>query len=153
MPIFKNVSQLQAYIKQESIKALQNEVGEKIKEILQKHVNENLYDAYSEGVYKRTYELVNSVTVGVTNDRGNTIELEVYFDPYKMNHTSLFGSEKLGISIGERVYIAQWVNDGFTWNRPEVGYLESAIEELLSGAKPHIKTYMDSMKSKGIKFV
>lgn len=153
MAKFTSISALHKYIVKESIDTLKRDVSKEVEGILSKYVEKNLYSAYAEGDYTRTYELIKSISAEVVVNSGTSISLEVYFDPAKMNHTTILGSSNLSLSPGDKVYIPQWVNDGYTWNRPSVGFLESTIEELLGGAKPHIKAYIESMKKKGVKFV
>jgi hypothetical protein len=76
-------------------------------------------------------------------------EIEIYFESDYMNHTSILGSQKLGIEPGEKVYIAQWVNDGWTWNKEPAHFMEYAREEL-ENLKPHINAFIGYMATKGV---
>jgi len=82
---------------------------------LQQAVYDTIYALPESPNYTRTFSLLNSITAGDLIVTPNSIQFKVYFDPEKTRHTSLYGSSKLGISKGEYVEIADWLNDGFSW--------------------------------------
>jgi len=111
---------------------------------LQQAVQDTIYSIPASPNYERTYGLLNSITAGNLIVTSNSIEFKVFFDPEKSRHTSLYGSEKLGISAGEYVNIADWLNDGFSWggiwegtndrfhDRESARFMEQAIIKIQS---------------------
>lgn len=101
---FNSLSALRKYVMSSSKEGM-NIVGEKVKEVLKEYVQNDVYDSYEPTEYKRTYELIDSITVKVIGTVGDSIMVEVYFDKDKMNHATLFGDDNLGIEAGDNVYI------------------------------------------------
>lgn len=113
MPSFSSLSALRKYIISNSQEGM-SIVGEKVKEVLREYVQNDVYDSYEPTKYKRTYELIDSITVKVVGTVGDSIMVEVYFDEDKMSHTTLFGDDNLVVEVGDNVYIPKWVDEGYT---------------------------------------
>lgn len=149
MPTFNNFRDFRKYIEKNIKNALQDDVARSVYNTLQKFVLERVYNLYSPEEYERTYELLRAIRISPVKQDGSNFEVKIYFEPEDMYHTSVYGSQKLGIEAGERVYIAEWVNDGWTWNRPKADFMEYAWRELDS-LKPHIVAFIGYMKTKGV---
>jgi len=112
---------------------------------LREAIWDRVYEAYEPKVYKRTYELLNSVTSSV-DINGDNITIKVFLDHDKMNHFSVID--------GERTYVPPIVNYGFYWpdwwdskpdyfhNRPESKFLEEAMLEI---QKDMQKAFLDAV--------
>ncbi len=101
---FNSLSQLRNYVISNS-KGGMMAVAEKVKSILKEYVENDVYNSYEPAKYKRTYELLDSISVKVLSIDSNGIKVEIYFDANKMSHTTLFGDENLGLKAGDNVYI------------------------------------------------
>jgi len=114
---------------------------------LQLAVQSTVYAIPASPNYTRTFSLLNSITASDLKVTANSIEFKVYFDPEKTRHTSLWGSEKMGISPGEYVEIADWLNDGFSWgnssdrfhDREAARFMEKAIIKIQSDIVNRVK--------------
>jgi hypothetical protein len=110
---------------------------------LQQAVQATIYAIPASPNYTRTFDLLNSITAGDLQVTANSIEFKVYFDPEKTRHTSLWGSKKLGISAGEYVEIADWLNDGFSWgdsnDREAAHFMEKAIIKIQADMVGRVK--------------
>lgn len=152
MPLFSNFSQLKQAIEKQTEKALQDDVSRVIKEGLQTHVLDNIYNASSPKNYERTYELLRSIEVGNVKKNGNVFEVQVYFNP-NFTHESWYGSKKLGINAGEKIsmtYIAQWLDEGKNIFTPHTeGFIDDTVGEL-EVTKKHVTAFIGYLKSKGI---
>lgn len=160
MPSFSSLSALRKYIISNSQEGM-SIVGEKVKEVLREYVQNDVYDSYEPTKYKRTYELIDSITVKVVGTVGDSIMVEVYFDEDKMSHTTLFGDDNLGVEVGDNVYIPKWVDEGYTWrpNRAEkntTNFMKDTIRELESGSGGYplyVVGLVNYLKTKGIQVV
>lgn len=152
MPLFSNLSQLKQAIEKQAEKALQDDVSRAIKESLQTHVLENIYNFPSSESYERTYELLRSIEIGKVKKNGDMFEVRVYFNP-SFTHESWWGSEKLGIKAGEKIpmtSIAQWLNEGKNIFAPQTeGFVDNTVAELET-TKNHIIAFIGYLKTKGI---
>lgn len=117
MKKFKNIESLQKFIK-DKCKSGMNDVGKKVQESLKFFVLKNVYCAFTPEEYQRTYQLLESISFKLLQSNKNQITVDIYFDKSKMQHTTLFGSEKLAISPNSNVYIPKWVDEGKTWDKP-----------------------------------
>lgn len=152
MPLFSSFSQLQQAVEKQAMKSLQDDVGRVIKEALQRHVLDNIYNHHSSDYYQRTYELLRSIEVGNVIKNGDIFEVQVFFNP-DATHESWWGSQSLGISAGEQVsmtYIAQWLDEGKNIYTPHTeDFMEDTIQELES-TKKHIKAFIGYLATKSI---
>lgn len=152
MPLFSSFSQLKQAIEKQTEKALQDDVSRVIKEGLQTHVLDNIYNASSPKNYERTYELLRSIEVANVKKNGNVFEVQVYFNP-NFTHESWYGSKKLGINAGEKIsmtHISQWLDEGRNIFTPHTeGFMSETIKEL-EVTKKHITAFIGYLKSKGI---
>lgn len=94
---------------------------------------DNVYTAYKPEYYRRSYELLHSVSSSV-KIYGDSVEIKIYCDPEKMNHYSVVD--------GLPTMVAPLVNYGFSWhgyedteydyfhNRPESKFLEDAMIQI-----------------------
>lgn len=152
MPLFSSFSQLKQAVEKQAEKALQDDVSRVIREGLQTHVLDNIYNASSPNDYERTYELLRSIEVGEVKRNGDVFEVQVYFNP-NFTHESWYGSKELGINAGEKIsmtHIAQWLDEGKNIFTPHTeGFIDDTVEEL-EVTKKHVTAFIGYLKSKGI---
>ena len=132
--------------------------------ILGKYIKESLTYYLYETFYRLGYcdseDLANSITVKVEPSGVDSFLIEVYFDSDKINHTSIFGSESLGIQSGENVYSVNWINDGKTFilgsnsvRMEDVGktpqFLEKTVEDI-NNNQHIINEFKTYLKKNGI---
>lgn len=152
---FNSMSALLAHIEQDVLKALDTS-EEEIKKVLQKNVMDTVYSRPVGNIYERTGELFKCIRTSKEYSGSSGLEREVKFDKNATSHTSIIGSHQLGISQDERVYIPQWVNDGWTWRSDSLGggyypapqFYEKSLNELQKGKK-HVKAFKQDMRSRG----
>lgn len=143
MPIFNNFSGLNSYINTQIMKSGEK-MAEEIQNKLQEYVLSNLYNRYSESPnYQRTYNLINSIKVS-SNKNGDTFCFQIYFDDSsEYEHYNFYG---------QSTYIPMYVNDGWTLGRPIVGYMDDTMQ-FLNETKEYIQTFVEDMRSKGLKII
>ena len=79
----KTYPQLFAALEKRIELALQK-VAEKVEEIITQYVMDNLYQDYEPTNYLRTYDYINSLTVGKVKKNGNNYQVQIYFDADKI---------------------------------------------------------------------
>lgn len=110
---------------------------------LQQAVMDKVYSQPEGNWYHRTFDLLNAVEVSDLVVTSSSIEFKVIFNPEKMNHTTLYGSKKYGLSPGDPVggLIVPWLNEGWKWEnysgtadnfreREATLFLEEAIKKI-----------------------
>lgn len=117
---------LEKYIKLTLEQALK-EVARDTAEFLSQTVQADIYRKPESDYYARTYEFLKSITQSNVKRVGNNMEIEVYFDPDKINpypvrdykpdmfnaHMSLDGETSYGgKSIGE--WLVGWLEEGYS---------------------------------------
>lgn len=137
-------------------KGLKTIVAEEIRETLIYRIETNLY---SMG-YSNRGNLVNSIRVNVEMQGKDSFLITVYFDDKRINHTSWFGSEDLGISVGDTVYSVEWINSGKSFvkgNRSlrleDIGKTPHFLEDALRDLQTHtqwIDRFYNYLKNNGI---
>lgn len=83
MPEFRNMEQVEAYLKTK-MDLVMKLVGEKVSKVLREYVKKNWYEEHSPSSYFRTMDFLNSITVGNVTSVGNSYQVEIYFDPDKI---------------------------------------------------------------------
>lgn len=137
----KTVSSLQAQLKGDLIESIDNKITDIAMEVVQQHLMRTVYDAYTpqgQYAYDRTFELLNSVTVGNVTVGYKFIHFEIYMD-----------SEKIGSYVKESnaewnqhasvdpmdvsEYIPLWVEEGTEGSlhdREGAHYMEASYLDL-----------------------
>jgi hypothetical protein len=144
---FKTVSALQDHLKQSILEAIENKIIDICMKVAQKHIEERVYEAYTpqgDFAYDRTFELLNSVTVGNLNVGTKYVTFEIYMDTEKINpyvRNSFDGyhgwnahADVYGIDVSE--YIPLWIEEGTNgslFDREGAHYMEQTHFELDSG--------------------
>lgn len=135
-------------------KALEG-TGGRAKELVKDRIDKDVYSVASPSVYKRTYELRESIQPSKVKSNGDTAELEIGHD------TSLIGSyspnQHYSVVDGSSSvdYIAEIVHDGksgkifgegfWTKKRP---YMDNAKEEMKDGK--YKKFMVEELKRQGL---
>lgn len=157
MPQFKNLTQLDVYLKK-LIKNSMEDVGKVVENKTREKIDEVVYQANTPSQYERTRELQNSLIHTQPKQFDNETVVEVKHDDamfgwYEPNqHISVLSGDELPVEV-----LAEIVNDGKAghifgegfWTKPRP-YIEESLEEIKKD-KLHIKAMKDSLKSKGIK--
>ncbi len=138
MKSFSSLSELRSYLTKE-INIGSKAIALQVQEALKFYVMKDVYNAYTPKEYERTYELLDSISFKVIGNNGGKIQIEVYFDPDKMSHTTILGDGSLGLEAGDNVYIPRWVDEGHTWRSGErynsvdkaTGFMKDTMEDLI----------------------
>lgn len=90
MKEFDNYDDLFNYLDKQLDNSLED-LAEIFKEVLYKFVKEKFYDVYTPVLYKRTWEVLNSITVSKKHKENNLTTVDVFFDINKIqSHPSSF---------------------------------------------------------------
>lgn len=166
MPSFKSMDEMHAYIDSQMAKSVQKDVvksvSQKIKKLLEDWVMSTVYEN-SHYAYERTFEFLDSITIGnVTTAKGVT-SCEIYFDADKINqtlskntkwnsHMSVYGyknDESNGQPINEMIpYYLEYGTESPVYSHDENKFLESTRKELERGYFADL--VKDYLRSNGI---
>lgn len=78
MPNFNSISELQAYIKKQAKIALKTQVGERVRELIQKYLLEQIYSQPPQN-YQRFGNLLKGIEVSEVYETGNKLWVEICF--------------------------------------------------------------------------
>ncbi|MED3976192.1 hypothetical protein P4639_22600 [Priestia megaterium] len=165
MKKFKTVSAVQAQMKQSIIMAVETRIREVATRVVKQYIQKNVYEAYipqGESAYDRTFELLNSVTVGNLVVGSKHVSFEIYMDTNVMTpqiRNGVFGyggwnahADVNSIDVSE--YIPQWIEEGTEGSlhdREGAHYMEDAYYDLGYGDLAH--ALADSLRSQGWKVI
>jgi hypothetical protein len=113
MPTFNNLKEMLEYIQKQANETLQDEVFETTRDVMQEHIQEDVYDAYTPADYERTYELISD----------DNIEGKVADNTLTVKNTRHDGDR----------YVPEIIEEGKGYNW---GYIRDLDEEI--GARPFI---------------
>jgi len=77
---FKSIKALNSYIQNNVLKDFISQAGEKINLVIRDYIQSRFYDQYTPYLYKRTWQLLNSVTTAKPVKIGSGYEIEIYLD-------------------------------------------------------------------------
>ena len=132
--VFNSVDEMLAYVKR-ACESSMSSVGETVKEKLKN----NVLDAGAVD----TGKLINSIE---SSADGNVATIK-FADG--AGHTSLYGSRKMGISQGDEVYIAHWIEEGRTGTREAAHSVKTTVIEL-EAYRDHMETMKEVLGMYGI---
>lgn len=152
----RNFKDLFKYLEKD-IQDSMNDVGKRAEEIMKDKTQEVVYDAGTPEVYKRTYDLLNSIKGypakvedgKVIVELGNDESL-IISDPGNYTHGS-YAYTPSDISGFIDVIVAEGKSGnlfGYGYWREERNYFEATVNELMKGME-HVKTMKQSLKQKG----
>jgi hypothetical protein len=157
---FKTVSSLQNHLKDSVMEAIQGKVTELCIEVVKDYIQRNVYDKYrpDPDTYDRTFELLNSVTVGNLNLGTKYATFEIFMDTEKINAHIRNGSHGyLGWNSHADVYdldmseyIPLWIEEGTEgslWDREPAHYMYDSWVDLSGGELA--KALADSLRRQG----
>ena len=78
--IAKNGSELVKMMKQAGLKQMVEKIGDDVKYLIKAYMEECYYGRYSPLFYKRTFQLLNSVTTSKVRETANGYEITVFID-------------------------------------------------------------------------
>ncbi len=152
MPNFSNVNDLNNYIRKMAKQALRDDVARKVHSIINKYILEEVYNKYSPEEYQRTYGLLHSLTIGQVIETGNVLSVEIFIPDEFVSHWTILGSQSLEYNAGDKVSVsevANWISEGYTWNRQPADFMDKSLEELKSSLG-HLTSFIGYLKSHGI---
>ena len=134
----QTVSSLQAYLKESIVDGIENEVKSIAMRTIRRYIHQNVYQRYSpaEGGYERTYELVDSITLGNINVGTKYITFDVFMDTSKINpyeQKSWNAHANADYTQDTSDYIPLWIEegtDGSLWDRDGAYYMQDSVREL-----------------------
>lgn len=140
----KTVSSLQNQLKSDLLELIQNGVADIAIKTVQDHLRRTVYDAYTpqgEFGYDRTFELLESVSVGNLRVGNKYIYFDIFMDTEKIGSYVKESSREWNqhasvdpMDVSE--YIPLWVEEGTSgslWDREGAHYMEQSWLELDSG--------------------
>jgi hypothetical protein len=154
---FNNLRDLNNYLRQQTLEAIKKDAAEVIKDILYRYTDELLYDEQDPKYYNRTYDLINSITVGEVIKSGTDEHtVSIFFDDSKIipriDDTSKWNQHMSsdGTETDESSNIAFWMNyyHRGLYYQPPLLFLEAALNEINS-KQPHLTILKRRLKEKG----
>jgi hypothetical protein len=144
---FKTVSALQGHLKSSIMTAIEGKVTAICMDVVQEYVRKNVYEAYipqGDEAYDRTFDLLNSVTIGNLSIGYKYASFEIYMDTGKINPQIRNGTQGYGgwnahadvHSIDVSEYIPLWAEEGTSGSlhdREGAHYMEDAYFDLSGG--------------------
>jgi len=138
---FATVSALQGHLKTTIMEAIQNKIAEICMRVVRDKLLETVYHKYipqGDLAYDRTYELMDSVTVGNFQMGYKYATFEIFMDTNKINPYSTGEGEwnqhaDMGYEQDVSEYIPLWVEEGTEgslWDREGAHYMEKSHYEL-----------------------
>lgn len=120
---------------------------------LQQAVQDKIYSQPEGSWYDRSYDFLNAIETTDLVVTPTTIDFKVIFNPEKMNHTTLWGSEKYGLEPGDYIddRLVPWLNYGWDYSnhapftpvklsiREETLFIEEAIKEIEKDIKQKVE--------------
>lgn len=155
MPNFKNLKQLEKYLKHEIENSIRKDVAEMIEQEVRDKIDELVYSKPTKS-YERTMELRNSVSSDTEEIKKDLFELRVFNDvelinPYK---TDNFWNQHMSMNDEDVSHlISLWILKGTSgspyYNHESRDYIQATKDEL-KNSKKHVKALQSSLKRKGI---
>lgn len=136
---FKDLDSLYKYIEEEAENIIQNQVANKIIEVIQDHVQEDVYNQYKPKRYERTGKLKKDI-VKMNITKGVTIY------PNRMEDGKYIPDI---IETGEGYKYPDKYNYGYGKPRP---FVRETIKDLKQNEQ-HIKVFIQEIEKKGFKVV
>lgn len=138
-----NLAALKEVLSKQVEDTIYNNVAYEVADKLSEYIFKRVYNAYEPIEYQRQFELLNSVSIKVEPvkkmSKGYKYQVKVYCDYSKMNHTNW---------AGKKVYVATFVNDGSTINRPKAEFIKYTMDDF-SRLKSYIAEFKKEMIGKG----
>lgn len=139
---FKTISSLQVQLKNDIFDNLRNRISEICIRVVKDNLLKKVYWNYvpqGDYSYDRTYELMDSVTVGNFNIGYKYATFDVFMDTSKINPYQTEGSswnqhaDVDGDDMSE--YIPMWIEEGTTgglWKRDGAHYMQESFIQLVN---------------------
>lgn len=139
MAQYRDLNALYKYLQHQVNSAMEKEVAEEAKRVMEVHIQTDVYNAYTPTDYERTYQLLEDVQSNVISD--GTIEVK---DTRSENGKDITKIIEYGVGY-------DW---GYIRNLDqEIGarpFIENTYEDLNTN-KTHVKTLKNVLESKGIR--
>lgn len=158
---FKNLDGLFKYV-EKNLRLTLNDVALLVEKEMKEYIMKKLYQSYNPKEYHRSYDYINSLTVGKVVQVGTSFNVEVYFDPKKIKqeevhdsawnrHMSVDGNtEWNGTPINELIpYFIEYGTNGSLWDREGINVTTETIREL-EDTKKHLEVIKNVLKQRGI---
>lgn len=134
----QTVSSLQSHLKDSIVDGIEHEVRTMALRTIRGYINRNVYQKYtpvSDG-YERTYELLDSVTIGNIKVGYKYVTFEIFMDtskisPYEQNTWNAHAN--MGYTQDTSDYIPLWIEEGTEgslWDRKGANYMLHSYREL-----------------------
>ena len=151
---FKNFKELEKYLQKQIKKSLEEDVAEAAKEQTKESIDRVVYDDYEPTEYQRSYELKDSVSSHVLEDKDKSLLLEIYHDVSLINPYIVDGTWNIHADVwgnDQSQNIVEWTlrGHGGLFTMPPRDYISDTIK-VLKENKIIIKQLKDSFKKKGI---
>lgn len=154
----KTVSSLQNQLKRDIVESIQNEVTNVAIETVQDNLRKSVYDVYApqgEYAYDRTFELLNSVTVGNVKIGNKNVYFDIFMDTEKIGsyvkESNAEWNQHASVDpMDVSEYIPLWIEEGTSgslWDREGAHYMEQSWVELSGGKLAH--EFANRLRQKG----
>lgn len=134
----QTVSSLQSHLKDSIVEGIEKDVRSIAFRTIRRYVHQNVYQKYapSGDGYERTYELVDSITLGNIKVGYKYITFEVFMDTSKINpyeQKSWNAHANVDYTQDTSDYVPLWIEEGTEgslWDRDGAHYMEDSVREL-----------------------
>lgn len=141
------------------------EVAKIVEEEIKDYIKHNLYDAYSPTHYTRTYDYINSLTVGKVKKEGSGYTIEIFFDTDKIypqppdgvgrwsRHSSITSYNNGGSGDDVSDMIPIWIEygtSGSLWDRDGIYSMENT-KKIMEQTKYHLHEIKKVLEKRGFK--
>lgn len=150
MPKFNNLGQLSTYIREQVQDVLNNEVKDKVAEVMKKQINAQVYSSYNPSSYKRRHELDKDSNIVGTMINPTTLEVKdvaKLSPPYVKRHSQ---TNELALT---EIVATQGAYD--LWNGKKSGsflkprdFIQSSKQELSNGEIE--RALKDGLRKRGV---
>lgn len=140
---FKSVSALQGALKNSLVEAIENKIIDYCIKVARKNIQARVYDTYTpqgENAYDRTFDLLNSVSVGNFTIGTKFLKFDVFMDADKITprvrdafDSGAWNAHASVDPIDVSEYIPLWIEEGTNgslWDRDGAFYMEATHFEL-----------------------
>lgn len=142
--VFKDVSALQVQLKRDIYQSIQGTIADLCTKVVKEMVQKKVYNAYipsGDYAYERTFDLLNSVTIGNFKLGTKYATFEIYMDSEKISPNETdedYWNQHADVDYQQDVSecIPMWIEEGTSgslWDRNGTHYMEQSAIELDTG--------------------
>jgi len=157
MPSFSNKKELEDFMNATILKVALIDIAKQVEVLIRDYIKKNLYDTYEPKNYVRSYDYINSLTIGKVKPDGNGFSIRLYFDANKIKpqemERGLWNRHMTQKGVPTNEFIADWIENGATDSehaRKPI-HVMANIKKELEETKLHVRAIKKALGEKGFK--